>query len=196
MKLFTSKTRTREYLRKIKNRGQDDFPANERGDVLLVLSSSRIYEPYVDDEEFKHVARKYFSEGLEFLVGNAVRVMGDSEIDYYAPGMENDLQIRYEGTISFPVIIRTGTSSASRDATTKRVTISSKTRFNERVKMHLDAYEWRYFTTDAAAPTPSYVWLPHPEYLGAFKEILRSIVPKEKRRQPIEEKLDAYYSII
>ncbi len=190
MNKFTPKTRTTEYLRKIKNRVQDDFPANERGDVLLLLSSSRIYEPYVDDEAFKYVARKYFPEGLDFLVGNAVRVTGDSDINYYAPHQEKDLRITYEGNIPFPITITSRTSSAMSNAITKISTISSEKEFNERVRMHFDAYELRYlryFARSSDKQAPSYVWLPHPKYVDDFKEIVRNIV-QEERAQIIERK--------
>lgn len=195
MNQFTSKRRTKEWLRKLKIRAKDDFPTNQRGDVLLLLSSSGIYEPFLDDGLLGTVvARKYFEEGLDFLIGMPCSVIGYSGINYYAPHQEKDLQIINEGTIPFPLIMRTRTSSVLHDATTKEVTISSKAEYDQRVKMHLDAYEWRHFVRSADKQPPSYIWLPHPEYLDKFKEILRSIVPEEKRRQPIEEKLNVYYS--
>ncbi len=197
MKLFTSQTRTEEYLKEIKSRDQNDFPAHQAGDVLLLLSSSEIYEPYLDDSFLGTVvARKYFEEGLDFLVGKPCSVTGYSSINYYAPHREKDLRIKYEGIIPFPLIMRTKTLSALHNATTKIATISSEAEYNQMVKMHLDAYEWRHFVRRNSESTPSYVWLPHPEYLDAFKEILRSIVPEEKRRRPIEERLDKHYSKI
>lgn len=189
---FTQERRTQQYIKEIIKRGKEDFPANERGDVILMLSSSGIYEPYVYSDLLKNVSRKYFPEGLEFLVGSTVHVTGDSDINYYAPHMERDLRIKYKEVIAFPITITKRWSGALGNITTK-VTISSKRDFDERVKMHLNAYEWRYFVRQRHDRTPSYIWVPHQAYADEFKEVLRILVPDESKRKPIEEKLAAYY---
>ncbi len=189
---FTNKERTKQYLAEIRKamKGEKYFPANQTGDVVLMLSSVQIYEPYVDYEALKHVARRYIKEGLEFMVGNAYKVTGESNINYYAPHKEKDLKIRYLREIQYPLLLTTRTSSALRNSMQSKITITSQEEWDK--KMHIDAYEWKYLAVFGTTRDLSYVWLPHPECAEEFKEIVRTVVQRE-RAEVIERKLDEYY---
>ena len=192
MNQFTNKERTKQYLAEIKRamKREKYFPANQIGDIVLMLSAAGIYEPYVDNEMLKHVAKRYVKEGLEFMVGSACRVTGESNINYYAPHKEKDLKIKYLGEIQYPLLITTRTSSALKNSMRSKIIIASQEEWDQ--KMHLDAYEWKYLAVLGNTRDLSYVWLPHPECADEFREIVRNIVQPE-RAQMIERRLDEYY---
>lgn len=172
-------------------KGEKYFPANQTGDIVLMLSPIQIYEPYIDDNGILDVvARRYFTEGLEFMVGNACRVTGQSDINYYAPHKEKDLKIRCVGEIQYPLLLTTRTLSIVRNSMRSKITIASQEEWDK--KMHINAYEWKYLAVHGNTRELSSVWLPHPEYVGEFKEIVRTIMQRE-RAEVIERKLDEYY---
>ena len=117
MQSFTNLRRTKQYLRELKEWTSNEiesFPTHKKGDILLILNSKRIYEPYV--------AQDYVEKGA--IIGGAVskrpapnqwgispvRVIGTDTINYYDPEMEMDLNISPD---------------------------------NKQSELHVDGYEWR-----------------------------------------------------
>jgi len=222
MKLFTSKTRTIDYIQELKEGLQkhielvkeqkekcekdpeyrklcgnhiigDNFPTNQKGDIILIISPTSIYKPYVDQkwEGGGHVAKSYFLRGLEFLAQKAVKITGESDIAYY--DTEKDLKIKYAGDIpSYPLKIIIKSAFFPKKC---KSNINSKIEFDKKVAplMHIDAYGFGSFVGNYCKSL-SYIWLPHPDNLSQFKDILCGFVPEEKRRDILEKSLDRYYS--
>jgi|SRR3989344_624240 len=224
MKLFTSKTRTINYIRELKKGLQkhievvkeqkekcekdpeylkicgnhiicNTFPTNQKGDMILIMSPTAIYHPYIDQEweGGGHVAKSYFLKGLEFLTQKAVKITGESNINYYNPSSEKDLKIKYLGEIP-DYQLKIMTKSACFPIKLKS-NINSRNEFDKKVAhlMHIDAYEFGLFVGNYCE-SPSYIWLPHPDNLNQFKDILCGFVPDKKRRNILEKSLDHYYS--
>jgi len=200
-KLYSSKTRTENYLRHIekwmKARRSDaalPFPSNMRNDILLILAPQKIYQPFVDRKYHNrdniqiggHIARRYFVKGLEFLKNQPARISGESDVNYYAPHMEGAWAIMPQLVVPYPleVIWALGGKRMNKDP----YIVSELKQLKKGAKAYVDMYEWdrlvRFPGGKKAAP--SHIWIPHPDGRKAFRQMLSDLIKSKATVRKLE----------